>query len=104
MLTTTTAWALHCTHQPDTLLFVVSASRVSQVIGELLNATLGNITELIIAGIALGKCDLDFVQDSLLGSPFSNLLLVLVFIGALSFKQSCALQLTQIFFFRSQEF
>jgi len=95
------SWALHWTHQPDTVIFVVSALaivplaallglgteqialRTSQAVGGLLNATLGNVVELIIAGIALGKCDLDLVQSSLLGGLLSNLLLVLgmAFIG-----------------------
>jgi len=95
------SWALHWTHQPDTVIFVVSAlaivplaallglgteqiaMRTSQAVGGLLNATLGNVVELIIAGIALGKCDLDLVQSSLLGGLLSNLLLVLgmAFIG-----------------------
>lgn len=98
------SWALHWTHQSDTVIFVVSALaiaplaallglgteqialRTSQAVGGLLNATLGNVVELIIAGIALGKCDLDLVQGSLLGGLLSNLLLVLgmAFIGALS--------------------
>jgi len=95
------SWALHWTHQSDTVIFVVSALaivplaallglgteqialRTSQAVGGLLNATLGNVVELIIAGIALGKCDLDLVQSSLLGGLLSNLLLVLgmAFIG-----------------------
>ena len=95
------SWALHWAHQSDTVVFVVSALaivplaallglgteqialRTSQAVGGLLNATLGNVVELIIAGIALGKCDLDLVQSSLLGGLLSNLLLVLgmAFIG-----------------------
>lgn len=89
------SWVLHWTHQPETVTFVVSALaivplaallglgteqialRTSQAVGGLLNATLGNVVELIIAGIALGKCDLDLVQSSLLGGLLSNLLLVL---------------------------
>lgn len=96
------SWALHWTHQSDTVIFVFSALaivplaallglgteqialRTSQAVGGLLNATLGNVVELIIAGIALGRCDLDLVQSSLLGGLLSNLLLVLgmAFIGA----------------------
>ena len=95
------SWALHWTHQSDTAIFVVSALaivplaallglgteqialRTSQAVGGLLNATLGNVVELIIAGIALGKCDLALVQSSLLGGLLSNMLLVLgmAFIG-----------------------
>lgn len=65
------SWALHYTHQNDTVTFVFScfailplaallglgteqiALRTSQAVGGLLNATLGNIVEMIIAGIAL---------------------------------------------------
>lgn len=65
------SWALHYTHQSHTLVFVFSALaiiplaallglgteqvafRTSQSVGGLLNATLGNIVEMIIAGIAL---------------------------------------------------
>lgn len=67
------SWALHYTKQPDTLVFVFSALaivplaallglgteqialRTSQSVGGLLNATLGNVVEMIIAGIALHK-------------------------------------------------
>ena len=96
--------ALHWTHQSDTVIFFISALaivplaallglgteqialRTSQAIGRLLNASLGNVVELIISGIALGKCDLNLVQNSLLGGLLSNLLLVLgmAFIGTLS--------------------
>lgn len=65
------SWALHYTHQNDTVVFVLSAFailplaallgmgteqiaiRTSQAVGGLLNATLGNVVEMIIAGIAL---------------------------------------------------
>lgn len=67
------SWALHFTHQSATLIFVFSALgiiplaallglgteqialRTSQSVGGLLNATLGNIVEMIIAGIALKR-------------------------------------------------
>lgn len=67
------SWALHYTHQSATLVFVFSALgivplaallgfgteqialKTSMSVGGLLNATLGNIVEMIIAGIALGK-------------------------------------------------
>jgi Ca2+:H+ antiporter len=67
------SWALHFTHQSHTLVFVFSALgliplaallglgteqialRTSQAVGGLLNASLGNVVELIIAGIALEK-------------------------------------------------
>lgn len=51
--------------------------RVGQTLAGLLNATMGNIPELIIAAIALSKCELRVVQSSLIGSMLSNLLLVL---------------------------
>jgi len=51
--------------------------RVGQTLAGLLNATLGNAVELIVAIIALTKCQLQIVQSSLVGSILSNLLLVL---------------------------
>lgn len=89
------AWAMHYTNQSPTLVFVFSALGIvplaallglgteqialhtSHSVGGLLNATLGNIVELIIAGIALKECNLDLVQSSLLGGLLSNMLLVL---------------------------
>ncbi|KAH6905478.1 calcium ion transporter [Coprinopsis sp. MPI-PUGE-AT-0042] len=89
------SWALHWTHQSPTITFVFSclaiiplaallglgteqiALRTSQSVGGLLNATLGNVVEMIIAGIALKQCELELVQSSLLGGLLSNLLLVL---------------------------
>ncbi|KAG8731841.1 hypothetical protein FRC11_002022 [Ceratobasidium sp. 423] len=53
------------------------ALRVGQTIGGLLNATFGNAVELIVAIVALTKCELRVVQSSLIGSILSNLLLVL---------------------------
>ncbi|KZT59151.1 calcium/proton exchanger [Calocera cornea HHB12733] len=53
------------------------ALRVGQTLGGLLNATLGNAVELIVAIIALIQCKLTIVQSSLVGSILSNLLLVL---------------------------
>lgn len=41
------------------------ALRVGQTLGGLLNATLGNVTELIVAILALLKCELRIVQSSL---------------------------------------
>jgi Ca2+:H+ antiporter len=67
------SWVLHYTHQSATIVFVFSALaiiplaallglgteqialRTSASVGGLLNATLGNVVELIIAGIALKK-------------------------------------------------
>lgn len=89
------SWAMHYSHQSPTLTFVFSclaiiplaallglgteqiALRTSQAIGGLLNATLGNVIEMIIAGIALKQCELGLVQSALLGGLLSNLLLVL---------------------------
>ncbi|CAL1716536.1 unnamed protein product [Somion occarium] len=51
--------------------------RVGQTLAGLLNATLGNAVELIVAIIALVQCELQVVQSSLVGSILSNLLLVL---------------------------
>lgn len=46
-------------------------------VGSLLNATFGNATELIISLFALKQGMLRLVQQSLLGSILSNMLLVL---------------------------
>ncbi|KAJ7599441.1 Sodium/calcium exchanger protein-domain-containing protein [Mycena floridula] len=88
------SWALYFTHQKAIVVFVTSALGIvplaallgfgteqialhtSSSVGGLMNATLGNIVEMIIAGIALKKCDLELVQSSLLGGLLSNLLLV----------------------------
>lgn len=51
--------------------------RVGETLGGLLNATLGNAVELIVAIIALFQCELTIVQTSLIGSVLSNILLVL---------------------------
>lgn len=53
------------------------ADKVGQTIGGLLNATLGNAVELIVAIVALSKGEIRIVQASMLGSILSNLLLVL---------------------------
>lgn len=88
-------WALHFTVHNDVAVFVTTflaiiplakllgfateelALRVGQTIGGLLNATFGNAVELIVAIVALLKCELRVVQSSLIGSILSNLLLVL---------------------------
>lgn len=67
------SWALHYSHQSDTLTFICSSLaivplaaqltlateqislRTSQAVGGLVNATFGNIVEMIIGGIALGR-------------------------------------------------
>src|SRR3989442_13407144 len=46
-------------------------------IGGLLNATFGNVTELIISIFLITKGELDIVKASLVGSIIGNLLLVL---------------------------
>ncbi|KAJ7152024.1 calcium/proton exchanger [Mycena filopes] len=51
--------------------------RVGQSLAGFLNATLGNLVELLVAVQALGHCELGIVQSSLIGSMLSNLLLVL---------------------------
>ncbi|KAG7098018.1 hypothetical protein E1B28_005323 [Marasmius oreades] len=45
-------------------------------VAALLNASLGNAVELIVAIIALTKCELEVTQASLIGSVVSNILLV----------------------------
>lgn len=62
------------------------ASRSGPALGGLLNATFGNATELIIAGLALHAGLLELVKASITGSIVGNLLLVLgasIFIGGL---------------------
>lgn len=89
------SWALHFAHQSDAIVFATSALsilplaallgfgteqiaiRTSSAVAALLNASLGNLTELIIAGICLSRCQLELVQTTLLGGLLSNLLLVL---------------------------
>ncbi|KAH8831388.1 Sodium/calcium exchanger protein-domain-containing protein [Flagelloscypha sp. PMI_526] len=88
------AWALHYTHQNSIATFVIAllgvmplasllghgtesvALYTGDALGGLLNASLGNATELIIAILLLVKCELRVVQASLLGGLLSNLLLV----------------------------
>ncbi|KAF8962769.1 Sodium/calcium exchanger protein-domain-containing protein [Flammula alnicola] len=107
------SWALHfalpeSTSNRDTVIFVFSffaiiplakllafateelSLRVGQTLAGLLNATLGNAVELIVAIIALVKCELRVVQSSLVGSVLSNLLLVLgmcFFAGGLKYSE-----------------
>lgn len=66
------------------------ALHTSQLLGGLLNATFGNVTELIVSFFALRAGMLRIVQVSLLGSILSNLLLVLgcsFFAGGQNFKE-----------------
>jgi Ca2+:H+ antiporter len=65
------------------------ALHTNPTIGGLLNATFGNITEMVVAVYALKEGLLRVVQLSLLGSILSNMLLVLgcaFFFGGLRFK------------------
>ncbi|KLO13483.1 calcium/proton exchanger [Schizopora paradoxa] len=64
--------------------------RVGQTMAGLLNATLGNAVELIVAIIAIVKCELQITQSSLVGSILSNLLLVLgmcFFAGGMKYSE-----------------
>jgi Ca2+:H+ antiporter len=102
------SWALHWTHQSDIAIFTTSALaiiplaallgfgteqiaiRTSSAVAGFLNVSLGNLVELIIAGIALQRCELSLVQSSLLGGLLSNLLLVLgmsFIVGGLRFPE-----------------
>jgi Ca2+:H+ antiporter len=117
------SWALHwalpdSNKNKDTLVFIFSffaiiplakllafatdelSMRVGQTLAGLLNATLGNAVELIVAIIALVKCELRIVQASLVGSVLSNLLLVLgmcFFAGGLKFsEQGFGISATQL--------
>jgi Ca2+:H+ antiporter len=65
------------------------AERTSPAIGGLLNATMGNLAELIIAAMALRAGLIDLVKASITGSIIGNLLLVLgaaLLAGGLKFK------------------
>jgi Ca2+:H+ antiporter len=65
------------------------AERTSPAIGGLLNATTGNLAELIIAAMALRAGLIELVKASITGSILGNLLLVLgaaLFAGGLKFK------------------
>ncbi len=66
------------------------AGHTGPTIGGLLNATLGNLAELIIATLALRAGLLDLVKASITGSILGNLLLVLgaaLLAGGLKFKK-----------------
>ncbi|KAI1797366.1 calcium/proton exchanger [Ganoderma leucocontextum] len=116
------SWACHFalpkSNNNDTLTFVFSflaivplakllafatdelSMRVGQTLAGLLNATLGNAVELIVAIIALVQCQLQVVQASLVGSILSNLLLVLgmcFFAGGTRFsEQGFGIGVTQL--------
>lgn len=53
------------------------ALHTNQVIGGLINATFGNLVEVVVAIQALNNNEIRVVQASMIGSVFSNLLLVL---------------------------
>ncbi|OLE36219.1 MAG: calcium/proton exchanger [Actinobacteria bacterium 13_1_20CM_3_68_9] len=62
------------------------AMHVGPRLGGLLNATFGNLTELIVAVLLIGAGDFEIVKASLIGSIVGNLLLVLglsLFVGGL---------------------
>ena len=66
------------------------AAHTNPTVGGLLNATFGNVTELIVCVLALRDDMVRVVQLSLLGSVLSNLLLILgvsFFVGGLRYKQ-----------------
>ncbi|GAA5834669.1 hypothetical protein JCM3766R1_003635 [Sporobolomyces carnicolor] len=108
LVTLPVGWAVHFAKLNDTIIFIFNflaiiplakllgfgteeiALRVGQALGGLLNATLGNAVELIVAIIALAKCEIQVVQSSLLGSILSNLLLVLgcvFFVGGIKYSE-----------------
>lgn len=65
------------------------AEHTSPAIGGVLSATMGNLAELIIAGVALRAGLIDLVKASITGSILGNLLLVLgiaLLAGGLKFK------------------
>ena len=66
------------------------AAHTNQVIGGLINATFGNAVEVVVAIQALLADEIRVVQASMIGSIFSNLLLVLgccFFFGGLKHKE-----------------
>ena len=65
------------------------AGHTGSTVGGLINATLGNFAELVIAALALNAGLIDLVKASITGSILGNLLLVLgaaQFAGGLKFK------------------
>lgn len=66
------------------------AVHVGPRLGGLLNATFGNLTELIVSVLLIGAGDFEIVKASLIGSIVGNLLLVLglsLFLGGLRFGE-----------------
>lgn len=112
------SWIFHYVKLSETLVFVCSflaiipldkllafatddlSLRLGQTPAGLLNITLGNAVELIVAIIELVKCELTVVQSSLVGSILSNLLLVLgmcFFVGGTRFsEQAFAIDVVQL--------
>lgn len=107
------SWALHFTIDNGVAVFVTSflaimplatilsqateelSLRVGETIGGLINASLGNAVELIVAIVSLFNCELIITQTSLLGSILSNLLLVLgmcFFAGGIRNKEQVFLE------------
>jgi len=65
------------------------AEHTTPAVGGVLSATMGNLAELIIAGVALRAGLIDLVKASITGSILGNLLLVLgvaLFAGGLKYK------------------
>ncbi len=104
---TAVAYHLHATGGDPSMIFLCSllaiapfaerlsyvteqlALHTSETLGGLLNATFGNVTELIVSLFALRSGLFRIVQVSLLGSILSNLLLVLgcaFFAGGVNYK------------------
>ena len=66
------------------------ARRVGSRLGGLLNATLGNITELIVSVLLINASNFTIVKASLIGSILGNLLLVLgiaFVVGGVNYKE-----------------
>ena len=66
------------------------AAQTNQTLGGLINATFGNAVEVVVAIQALLANEIRVVQASMIGSIFSNLLLVLgccFFFGGLKYKE-----------------
>lgn len=66
------------------------AMRLGPRVGGLLNATFGNVTEVIISVLLIVNGQFEVVKASLIGSILGNLVLVLgasLFVGGLRFKQ-----------------
>jgi Ca2+:H+ antiporter len=66
------------------------AAHTNQIVGGLINATFGNAVEVVVAIQALLANEIRVVQASMIGSIFSNLLLVLgccFFFGGLKYRE-----------------